>query len=99
MSFITGNAETYQVDLPLFEKLGLKKFSINYREKHFVGTVNLDDRSVSIYVSCFPAHFWEFEIESVDNGCFKVSTGTGSLTQYWQSIELIMDGCLVVEKL
>ena len=99
MSFITGNAETYQVDLPLFEKLGLKKFSINDREKHFVGTVNLDDRSVSIYVECYPAQFWEFRVKSVDAGEFKVSTGSGSLTDYWDSVEHIMDGCLVVEKL
>lgn len=99
MSFITGNAETYQVDLPLFEKLGLKKFSINDREKHFVGTVDLNDRSVSIYIECHPAQCWEFSIKSVDAGEFKVSTGTGSLTQYWKSIELIMDGCLVIEKI
>jgi hypothetical protein len=99
---IFNEAKTYDWDLPLFKKLGLKPFCIKdcsiASKKHYVGKVTLDyDRYIKIWVQPTPAQFWEFE---VCNGTeiIKLSTGSGALSNYYQTIELFVDGMLVIKK-
>ena len=101
MSFIFGDAKTYSRDLALFENLGLKLFNIDNQEKHFVGEYRFrdyDDVVVKIFVCCRPAQFWFFEINSPENGKFEVSTGSGALGDYWNTVELIATGMLDIKK-
>lgn len=102
MGFIFGNATTYSWDLPLFEKLGLKPFEIENQEKTFIGEHKLPDydkASVKIWVTCMPAMFWHFEVTTDEGKVFKIDTGSGSLSNYWDSIEKIATDMLVVNAL
>ena len=93
-------AQTYESDLKLFHELGLKTFKTNNQEKLFVGEYKLphcDKANVKISVICMPAQFWEFEIETDEDYKCVVATGSGTLSNYWQSILLIAEGCLEIK--
>ena len=101
MGFILGNATTYACDKALFSKLGLKQFSIADQTERFVGEYKLPQEevgSVKIWVTCMPSQFWRFEIVNTSNECYEVSAGSGSLSDYWPSIELILISLLRVER-
>lgn len=91
---------TYPVDRPLFERLGLEPFSHPSRGWHDCGTYETDRASVKVEVSCMPAQFWRFtitsKIEDVQDGV--LSTGSGTLAQYWPSVEHWINGCLQYEE-
>lgn len=98
MSFLFGNSTTYEVDKPLFRKLGFKEFSIGHRDKTLVGTHNTDDYAVNIFVECYPAQFWTFEIkEKESDKVIELNTGSGSMSEYWGTVELIIDGMLKIK--
>ena len=91
-------ADTYDSDLPLFAELRLKPFkNIPSRKRHYIGVVRLDqERTVEIYVTPVPAQFFEFDI-NCDGKRYKVTTGSGCLSDYWPSAKLIAENMLVVE--
>lgn len=99
---ILGKAKTYHCDLPLFEKLGLTPFVINNQDKNFLGEYKIPDHdiaSVKIWVTCMPAMFWHFEVKNEEGEMFKVNTGSGSLTDYWDSVEKIATNMLAVNSI
>lgn len=93
--------ETYDEDRPLFKDLGLKPFGfLDLRsEWHECGVVKLDSAHIKVEVCCMPAQFWRFTIEGniqdVRSGV--LSTGSGTLTEYWPSVLHWANGCLVFE--
>ena len=95
-------AQTYTWDLDLFTKLGLQPFKSQNQKKLFVGEYvpnrGEEETKVKIWVTCLPAMFWEFEINTVEGKHFKVQTGTGSLTTFWDSVMLIADNMLTITK-
>jgi hypothetical protein len=98
---IIFHAETYKEDYPLFERLGLSKFVIKDRNKHLVGVYRhpiYEYSFVEIWVTCRPAMFWEFKVKTTEEQVYTVATGSGSLKEYWHSVELILEGMLVMEK-
>lgn len=102
MGFLLGNSKTAKDDLPLFEKLGFEPFEIDNRNKVFLGEYKLPDHDkavIKVWVTCLPAQFWDFEIFSEEGDTFKCSTGSGKLSEYWESVKLIAESMLVVEKL
>ena len=97
-----GDAETYRVDLELFHELGLKTFKTESQEKLFVGEYKLphyDKAKVKISVTCVPAQFWEFEVETDEDYKCVIRTGSGALSDYWQSVLKVAEGCFVVNAL
>lgn len=102
MSFILGTAKTYSWDLELFQKLGLTPFSSDNQEELFVGEYKLphyDKANIKIWVTCMPAQFWRFEIETDEDKKFEVSTGSGAMSDYWSSVLKVAEGMLVVNAL
>ena len=102
MSFILGTAKTYSWDLELFQELGLTPFSSDNQEELFVGEYKLphyDKANIKIWVTCMPAQFWRFEIETDEDKKFEVSTGSGSMSDYWSSVLKVAEGMLVVNAL
>jgi hypothetical protein len=91
-------SKTDSRDLQLFQKLEIEPFEVNHQKQIFLGMVILPFASISVYVTCMPAQFWEFEIEPDEGEMYKVKTGSGTLSDYWQSIVLITSDCLVIEK-
>jgi hypothetical protein len=55
--------------------------------------------SQTIWVTCLPAQFWRFEIETDEDKKFEVSTGSGSMSDYWSSVLKIAEGMLVINAL
>ena len=97
-----NKSNTYFVDLPLFKELGLAPFNINTHEKKCIGEYklpNYDKAKVKISVTCTPAQFWEFEVETDENYKFIISTGSGALSDYWTSVLKVAEGCFVVKEI
>lgn len=95
-------AKTYRVDLELFNKLGLNPFTVHDKEELFVGEYKVPEYNnviIKIWVSCWPAQFWRFEIDTSEGGKYSVETGSGSLTSYWDSVMQIAESMFVVKKL
>ena len=102
MSFILRTAKTHSWDLELFQELGLTPFSSDNQEELFVGEYKLphyDKANIKIWVTCMPAQFWRFEIETDEDKKFEVSTGSGSMSDYWSSVLKVAEGMLVVNAL
>ena len=96
-----NTASTYSSDRPLFKTLGLMFFTdIPTGKEYFVGEVKFKNGSVvKIWVCAMPAQFWKFEIFVAQS--FKttnVSTGSGTLSNFWYAIKLIAEDMLDVEK-
>jgi len=103
MSFILGPSRAYPADIELFIRLGLKPFSVDSRDEFFVGEYKLpnyeEERvSVKIFVTCLPAQFWRFEVQTADNEKYEIKTGSGKLIDYWPSVLLVAEGCFCAEK-
>ena len=99
MSILT-EARTYREDIPLFQRLGLKLFKFDDKEEHYLGEYklpNYEDAKVKISVECWPAQFWRFEIISSEGEKYKLSTGSGTLSRYWESILLFAEGMIVIK--
>jgi len=89
---------TYPTDYDLFTKLGLNKFKeIPNWSSVRVGKTTLFECNIEIWVEGCPAQFWTINIEFGDGSKKRVSTGSGTLSEYWKSIEDICSGCLVVD--
>jgi hypothetical protein len=94
------DAETYNWDLQLFHKLGLKTFKTNSQEKLFVGEYKLphyEKTKVKISVTCLPAQCWSFEVETDEDDRFEIETGSGCLSLYWDSVMKVAEGMFVVK--
>ena len=90
-------SDTYSSDIKLFEKLGLKPFSkITPHKEYYVGEVKLDYGStVKISVYPMPAMFWTFDIYIAETRkTVIVHTGSGTLSKYWETINLIADNLI-----
>lgn len=89
----------YVEDIPLMVQLGLKEYQAEHAEKVFVGKVKDKDYGhVKIWVTCMPAQFWKFEIFCKETGHTTVfSTGSGSLSDYWEVAEKIMQGMIAIK--
>ena len=97
-----GATTPYDWDKKLFSELGLEMFSIDDQEWHEIGEHKLpehDQASIKVSVCCMPAQFWKFEIQTEEGERYKVQTGSGSLTTYWESIKLIAQNMMVVNAL
>ncbi len=94
--------ETYSWDLPLLEELGLTPFSTQFNEEIYLGERKLfvgDNASIKVWVDCCGAQFWRFEITRSDGRKFKVTTGGGSLKDYWPMAFSIANDCLTVQEI
>jgi hypothetical protein len=92
--------EPLKTDLPLFSELRLPPFKARRGEKTLVGKVGLAGASyVKVWVVAMPALFWHFEVYCAENDrVHKVSTGSGSLSEYWNAVRIMAEGLLVVEE-
>lgn len=98
---MTEETKTYQVDLKLFQELNLKTFKTNNQEQFVVGEYKLpgyEKAKVKISVTCMPAQFWKFEIETDEDYKYVIRTGSGALSDYWNSVIKVAEGMFVVEK-
>ena len=97
MSFMFGNSTTYIDDKYLFDKLGLKTFSLENNTEFYCGQVNFEDKSyVKVWVSCYPAQFWRFEVFCADTGKLHYfKTGSGSFRDYYPSMKFFAEGMIV----
>lgn len=95
-------SSTYSTDLKLFRELGLDPF-YNISGHHEVGRVEFgsedeDGSWVEIAVDCLPAQFWKFTIYCAETETITtVTTGSGSLGDFWPAVKLIADNMLVIE--
>ena len=94
---------TRPADAPLFAKLGLAPYlDAPHSERIEVGTVHLPTGKVKVEVICMPAQAWRFELFPADDcGGHRIilRTGSGTLSHYWPSIVMFLQGMLVVEEL
>lgn len=92
--------ETLRKDLKLFAKLELPPFKVRRGERTLVGKIKLKDGSyIKVWVTAAPAQFWHFEVYCAENDrVHKLSTGSGSLSDYWNAIRMMAQGLLVVEE-
>lgn len=100
MAFLFGKAKPYPQDEALYEKLGFKKFETDNSEEIFLGEYKLEDydrAKVKCWVTCMPPKFYRFEIFTEEYETYTVSTGSGNLIDYWNSIDLIATGMLVLK--
>lgn len=100
----TLDVSTDPTDEALFRELGLDLFNCHYMgEKVFVGEVKdyfEDDSWVKVWVKALPATFWTFEVYCHETGyTYNISTGSGPLNRYWDTIEKIADGMLVIDEI
>ena len=70
-------------------------------KEHFVGEVKFKNGSVvKVWVCPAPAQFWKFEVFVAQS--FKttnISTGSGTLENFWNAIKLIAEDMLDIEKI
>lgn len=92
-------ASTYTEDYKIFKELGLEPFKdLDTHKRHFVGDFKRPDELVKIYVEPYPAQFWVFEIYNKDGKKIQeISTGSGSLRDYWQTVEQMLNGMISIE--
>lgn len=92
--------ETPQKDLELFNRLGLKPFSIPQRQKHYLSRLYYEGGFVEIGVKGLPALFWEITVvRKNDDGhtvTYVLETGSGALSDFWPTVDMLMDGMLKV---
>lgn len=89
---------TYYEDQDLFTELCIPRFKeIPNWTSIRVGETYVSDCKVEIWVEGAPAQFWTFNIEFPQGEKKRVSTGSGSLADYWKSIEYMCSGCLIIE--
>lgn len=102
MPFALYPSKTYSQDLELLKELGLKPFQAPDQEEILVGQYKLPHHKkakVKIWVSCMPAQFWRFEINTEENRKFEANTGSGCLSEYWPGVLKIAEGMMEVKKL
>jgi hypothetical protein len=90
-------ASTHSSDTALFKTLGLEVFSeIPSNIERFVGEVNFKNGSkAKIWVRPMPAQFWKIEMFlSEYKRVVVITTGSGALSTFWNTIKLIADGML-----
>jgi len=86
-------------DLGLLKKLGLKPFDIKCHEKHFLGEVVFPGARVKIWITGYPAQCWEFEVCCTEPKVnYKVTTGSGSLSTFWNCIEMLAEDMISVKE-
>lgn len=98
---IFGSATTYTSDFDLFRRLGFKRFSIDDKEYHIVGIYKLPDYNtaeIKVSVMCWPAQFWKFEIKTNEGTYFTLTTGSGSLDDFWATMILFAQGMIGVKR-
>lgn len=93
-----ATCKTVGRDLKLFKQLGLKPFEAKLRKSHYVGKVSLSDGSwIRIWVDCWPAMFWRFQIFKKSTGEYlHVNTGSGALTNYWNTAVRMAEGTISI---
>lgn len=90
----------YRDDLPLFQELHLEPFSCKMWDKTFVVKIETEEGWMEINVTCAPAQFFDFKIFCKDSGeVTEITTGSGTLRQYYPFAEQIMQGMIVVKSL
>lgn len=96
-----GPNEPYAADLALLKELGIKPFGYNEHDQsdHAVGIYTFPDGStVEISVQCLPAQFWRFKIDAKESSRkYEVSTGSGTLSDYWPMVVKMVNGMFVVK--
>jgi hypothetical protein len=95
MEFTSSTA----ADHALFKTLGLKPFNeIPSGSDYFVGEANFENGAkAKIWVRPMPAQFWKFEIVfSKADKKIIISTGSGTLSSFWNTIKLFADGMFEV---
>lgn len=101
MNIFCKNIKPYSQDLNLFHKLGFDIFNINDPEEHLVGVYKFptdEPSKVKVFVTCMPAQFWRFEILNHAGEQIHLSTGSGSLTDYWDTVEKFATGHIFIDK-
>lgn len=96
-----SKSETYPSDLKLFEKLGLKPFETENQEQIFLGEYKLphyEKAKIKIYVTCMPAQFYQFQVISESGIKYKIETGSGTLSEYWESVVKVATDMFEVSK-
>lgn len=90
-------ASTSSSDFLLFKIIGLKVFhKIPCNIEYYAGEVELENHStIKVWVYPAPAMFWKFEVYVAETeNTVIVSTGSGTLNDFWNSIKLIAEGML-----
>jgi len=91
----------YPEDCTLLRRLRIEPFvNVPHGFEHRVGEAVVGDTGrVQIFVTCMPAQFWRFVVETADGDAryrWEVRTGSGTLCRYWQAVEQMAEGMFVV---
>ena len=93
---------TYESDIPLFHKLGLQPYDVDCHVEHFVGEVksSYSPSTAKIWVEGAPAQFFKFEVfDSESNQTYHIKTGSGELSDFWPTIEKMMNNMFVIKSI
>lgn len=87
--------DTYDWDLPVFARLGLKPFkTLKTHKTHKVGVVKTKTYTVKVYVEPMPAQFWKFDIRTTEGHHYFLTTGSGALSTHWDAVEKFATGMM-----
>jgi len=94
-------SSTYNNDLNLYHQLGLKPFKDQPTGKMILlGSYSNEYGQVKVWVTPMPAQFWQFEVSVTEaKSKYLISTGSGALTDFWPSIEKILNNMISIENI
>lgn len=89
----------YSDEQALLDKLGVKPWpnDLPNWKPHTLEPIQVGNGRVVITITGAPCHFFDAEIFGSEGGYTKVSTGSGSLCEYWPMFRAICEGMLVVK--
>ncbi len=91
---------TYRCDYELIEELGLERWNnIPLHREHRIGMVKLDSGAkVELFVKGSPAQFYAAKITIPElNRNITVRTGSGSLSDFWDTFRLVAEDMIVFD--
>jgi len=91
------NNHSYLQDVELLKELKLAAWSAKRCEEKKIGIVVCDESTVEIFVTCYPAQFYKFIIK-VGSKVYEMTTGSGSLSDYWPMAKAIAENMVVVKE-
>jgi hypothetical protein len=88
----------YAQDIPKLKELGLKEWKTEdtyQKSKMYIGLTHpFEGATVEVYVTCLPAQFWEFHVNSTEDESTVLTTGSGCLDDFWPTVLLFASGMM-----
>lgn len=102
MSLLTGPFQPYNFtgEIEFLKKLGLNhQYYAKWGEDTYLGEYKNNQSTIKVYVICMPAKFWKFEIETPDGQKWELTTGSGTIADYWPIALKFSEGMISAKRI